>query len=170
MYFSRSLMTKCWHPFKTITPLLMVTTRLFALRQQLKQQRDKLRQYQKRIQQQQQKERLLAKQLLKDGKKEWVQVGGMRLCWRHFRVFFFLFLASQTDRFNSLVHFVLLTEKLCCCWRRNATRTNSWTRLTIRSATWSSWWASGASVNQLINKQTNPMSHVGVGMLITLLT
>ncbi|XP_075891208.1 charged multivesicular body protein 6 [Nelusetta ayraudi] len=37
---------------------------------QLKQQRDKLRQYQKRIQLQQQKERLLAKQLLKDGKKE----------------------------------------------------------------------------------------------------
>uniref|UniRef100_A0A8C9S0N2 Charged multivesicular body protein 6 n=1 Tax=Scleropages formosus TaxID=113540 RepID=A0A8C9S0N2_SCLFO len=37
---------------------------------QLKQQRDKLRQYQKRITQQLEKERLLAKQLLKDGKKE----------------------------------------------------------------------------------------------------
>lgn len=38
--------------------------------QQLKQQRDKLRQYQKRISLQLEKERLLAKQLLKDGKKE----------------------------------------------------------------------------------------------------
>ncbi|XP_037544334.1 charged multivesicular body protein 6 [Nematolebias whitei] len=37
---------------------------------QLKQQRDKLKQYQKRISLQQEKERLLAKQLLKDGKKE----------------------------------------------------------------------------------------------------
>lgn len=37
---------------------------------QLKQQRDKLKQYQKRITLQLQKERLLAKQLLKDGKKE----------------------------------------------------------------------------------------------------
>ncbi|XP_012675504.1 charged multivesicular body protein 6 [Clupea harengus] len=37
---------------------------------QLKQQRDKLRQYQKRINLQLDKERLLAKQLLKDGKKE----------------------------------------------------------------------------------------------------
>lgn len=37
---------------------------------QLKQQRDKLRQYQKRIQLQQEKERTLARQLLKDGKKE----------------------------------------------------------------------------------------------------
>uniref|UniRef100_A0A3B3TBY0 Charged multivesicular body protein 6 n=1 Tax=Paramormyrops kingsleyae TaxID=1676925 RepID=A0A3B3TBY0_9TELE len=37
---------------------------------QLKQQRDKLKQYQKRISQQLEKERLLAKQLLKDGKKE----------------------------------------------------------------------------------------------------
>ncbi|KAM9716112.1 charged multivesicular body protein 6-like [Menidia menidia] len=37
---------------------------------QLKQQRDKLRQYQKRIGLQLEKERLLAKQLLKDGKKE----------------------------------------------------------------------------------------------------
>ncbi|KPP69736.1 charged multivesicular body protein 6-like [Scleropages formosus] len=37
---------------------------------QLKQQRDKLRQYQKRISQQMEKERVLAKQLLKDGKKE----------------------------------------------------------------------------------------------------
>ncbi|XP_030646439.1 charged multivesicular body protein 6-like [Chanos chanos] len=37
---------------------------------QLKQQRDKLRQYQKRITLQLEKERLLAKQLLKDGKKE----------------------------------------------------------------------------------------------------
>ncbi|KAF3846277.1 hypothetical protein F7725_003355 [Dissostichus mawsoni] len=37
---------------------------------QLKQQRDKLKQYQKRIYLQLQKERLLAKQLLKDGKKE----------------------------------------------------------------------------------------------------
>lgn len=37
---------------------------------QLKQQRDKLRQYQKRITLQQEKERSLAKQLLKDGKKE----------------------------------------------------------------------------------------------------
>ncbi|MEQ2264122.1 Charged multivesicular body protein 6, partial [Xenotaenia resolanae] len=37
---------------------------------QLKQQRDKLKQYQKRITVQLEKERLLAKQLLKDGKKE----------------------------------------------------------------------------------------------------
>ncbi|XP_041937985.1 charged multivesicular body protein 6 [Alosa sapidissima] len=37
---------------------------------QLKQQRDKLRQYQKRINVQLDKERMLAKQLLKDGKKE----------------------------------------------------------------------------------------------------
>lgn len=37
---------------------------------QLKQQRDKLRQYQKRINLQLEKERLLAKQLLKNGKKE----------------------------------------------------------------------------------------------------
>ncbi|XP_041830744.1 charged multivesicular body protein 6 [Melanotaenia boesemani] len=37
---------------------------------QLKQQRDKLRQYQKKISLQLEKERLLAKQLLKDGKKE----------------------------------------------------------------------------------------------------
>ncbi|KAL6095339.1 chmp6 [Pungitius sinensis] len=37
---------------------------------QLKQQRDKLRQYQKRIGLQLQKERLLAKQLLKDGRKD----------------------------------------------------------------------------------------------------
>ncbi|XP_062382781.1 charged multivesicular body protein 6 [Sardina pilchardus] len=37
---------------------------------QLKQQRDKLRQYQKRINLQLEKERTLAKQLLKDGKKE----------------------------------------------------------------------------------------------------
>lgn len=37
---------------------------------QLKQQRDKLRQYQKKINVQLEKERLLAKQLLKDGKKE----------------------------------------------------------------------------------------------------
>lgn len=37
---------------------------------QLKQQRDKLRQYQKRINVQLEKERALAKQLLKDGKKE----------------------------------------------------------------------------------------------------
>ncbi|KAI4903787.1 hypothetical protein NFI96_016462 [Prochilodus magdalenae] len=37
---------------------------------QLKQQRDKLRQYQKKLTLQLEKERLLAKQLLKDGKKE----------------------------------------------------------------------------------------------------
>ncbi|XP_008313253.1 charged multivesicular body protein 6 [Cynoglossus semilaevis] len=37
---------------------------------QLKQQRDKLRQYQKKINLQQDKERVLAKQLLKDGKKD----------------------------------------------------------------------------------------------------
>ncbi|XP_036446265.1 charged multivesicular body protein 6 [Colossoma macropomum] len=37
---------------------------------QLKQQRDKLRQYQKKVTLQLEKERLLAKQLLKDGKKE----------------------------------------------------------------------------------------------------
>lgn len=43
---------------------------LFPHSQQLKQQRDKLRQYQKRINLQLEKERLLAKQLLKDGKKE----------------------------------------------------------------------------------------------------
>lgn len=38
--------------------------------QQLKQQRDKLKQYQKRINLQLEKERLLAKQLLQDGRKE----------------------------------------------------------------------------------------------------
>uniref|UniRef100_A0A8B9JVM6 Charged multivesicular body protein 6a n=1 Tax=Astyanax mexicanus TaxID=7994 RepID=A0A8B9JVM6_ASTMX len=38
--------------------------------QQLKQQRDKLKQYQKKLTLQLEKERLLAKQLLKDGKKE----------------------------------------------------------------------------------------------------
>lgn len=38
--------------------------------QQLKQQRDKLKQYQRRITLQLEKERLLAKQLLKDGRKE----------------------------------------------------------------------------------------------------
>ena len=38
--------------------------------QQLKQQRDKLKQYQKRITLQLEKERHLAKQLLKDGRKE----------------------------------------------------------------------------------------------------
>lgn len=38
--------------------------------QQLKQQRDKLKQYQKRITLQLEKEKLLAKQLLKDGRKE----------------------------------------------------------------------------------------------------
>lgn len=43
---------------------------IFFCLQQLKQQRDKLRQYQKRINLQLDKERLLAKQLLKDGKKE----------------------------------------------------------------------------------------------------
>ncbi|KAF5907447.1 charged multivesicular body protein 6 [Clarias magur] len=37
---------------------------------QLKQQRDKLKQYQKKITLQLEKERQLAKQLLKDGKKE----------------------------------------------------------------------------------------------------
>lgn len=61
----------CWQINPQPVRTCVVTTRLFALRQQLKQQRDKLRQYQKRIQLQQQKERLLAKQLLKDGKKEW---------------------------------------------------------------------------------------------------
>lgn len=40
--------------------------------QQLKQQRDKLKQYQKKITLQLEKEKQLAKQLLKDGKKEWV--------------------------------------------------------------------------------------------------
>lgn len=38
--------------------------------QQLKQQRDKLKHYQKRVTLQLEKERSLAKQLLKDGKKE----------------------------------------------------------------------------------------------------
>lgn len=45
---------------------------LCVCEQQLKQQRDKLKQYQKRITLQLDKERELAKQLLKDGKKEWV--------------------------------------------------------------------------------------------------
>lgn len=51
--------------------------------QQLKQQRDKLRQYQKRINLQLEKERLLAKQLLKDGKKECVykHFSQIRLHW-----------------------------------------------------------------------------------------
>lgn len=49
---------------------LCVLMCLFPHSQQLKQQRDKLRQYQKRINLQLEKERLLAKQLLKDGKKE----------------------------------------------------------------------------------------------------
>lgn len=38
--------------------------------QQLKQQRDKLRQYQKRVTQQLERERALARQLLRDGRKE----------------------------------------------------------------------------------------------------
>lgn len=37
---------------------------------QLKQQRDKLRQYQKRVTQQLERERALARQLLRDGRKE----------------------------------------------------------------------------------------------------
>lgn len=41
-----------------------------ALLQQLKQQRDKLRQYQKRVAQQLERERALARQLLRDGRKE----------------------------------------------------------------------------------------------------
>lgn len=40
------------------------------LLQQLKQQRDKLRQYQKRVSQQLERERALARQLLRDGRKE----------------------------------------------------------------------------------------------------
>lgn len=43
---------------------------LFVNEQQLKQQRDKLRQYQKKITLHMEKERQLAKQLVKDGKKE----------------------------------------------------------------------------------------------------
>ena len=38
--------------------------------QQVKQQRDKLRQYQKRVTQQLERERALARQLLRDGRKE----------------------------------------------------------------------------------------------------
>lgn len=45
-------------------------TLLFVCEQQLKQQRDKLRQYQKKMTLQMEKEKQLAKQLLKDGKKE----------------------------------------------------------------------------------------------------
>lgn len=45
----------------------------FLTWQQLKQQRDRVRQYQKKIGLQLEKERLLAKRLLIDGKKEWVQ-------------------------------------------------------------------------------------------------
>lgn len=41
-----------------------------SLLQQLKQQRDKLRQYQKRVTQQLERERALARQLLRDGRKE----------------------------------------------------------------------------------------------------
>lgn len=40
------------------------------LPQQLKQQRDKLRQYQKRVSQQLEREREVARQLLRDGRKE----------------------------------------------------------------------------------------------------
>lgn len=42
----------------------------FLFPQQLKQQRDKLRQYQKRVTQQLERERALARQLLRDGRKE----------------------------------------------------------------------------------------------------
>lgn len=42
----------------------------FLSPQQLKQQRDKLRQYQKRVTQQLERERALARQLLRDGRKE----------------------------------------------------------------------------------------------------
>ena len=41
--------------------------------QQLKQMRDKLKQYQKKINVQLEKDRQLAKQLLQDGKKEWAE-------------------------------------------------------------------------------------------------
>lgn len=41
-----------------------------SLPQQLKQQRDKLRQYQKRVTQHLERERALARQLLRDGRKE----------------------------------------------------------------------------------------------------
>jgi len=47
-----------------------VSLLLFVCEQQLKQQRDKLKQYQKKITFHVEKERQLAKQLLKDGKKE----------------------------------------------------------------------------------------------------
>ncbi|TRY60699.1 hypothetical protein DNTS_013994 [Danionella cerebrum] len=55
------------------TPTLHVcfnSLSVFVYEQQLKQQRDKLKQYQKKITLQMEKERQLAKQLLKDGKKE----------------------------------------------------------------------------------------------------
>lgn len=44
----------------------------FSFLQQLKQQRDKLKQYQKKINAQLEKDREVARQLLKDGKKEFV--------------------------------------------------------------------------------------------------
>lgn len=46
------------------------TRRALRSRQQLKQQRDKLKQYQKRITQQLEREREIARQLLRDGRKE----------------------------------------------------------------------------------------------------
>ena len=45
-------------------------TSLFYVLQELKNQRDKLKQYQKKINVQIGKDRMVAKQLLKDGKKE----------------------------------------------------------------------------------------------------
>ena len=56
--------------FTKVKILQFLTSCVCFLSQQLKQQRDKLRQYQKRINLQLEKERLLAKQLLKNGKKE----------------------------------------------------------------------------------------------------
>lgn len=57
-------------PHSGMLLLLKICMTFLFFTQQLKQQRDKLKQYQKKITLQVEKERLLAKQLLKDGRKE----------------------------------------------------------------------------------------------------
>ncbi len=56
--------------FELVPNIEISNTPLSSILQQLKQQRDKLKQYQKKIQVQLEKERQVAKQLLRDGKKE----------------------------------------------------------------------------------------------------
>ena len=65
-----TILIRCSLSYYNIVSWLKHTWLVVFVFQQLKQQRDKLKQYQKRIYLQLQKERLLAKQLLKDGKKE----------------------------------------------------------------------------------------------------